>query len=197
MFPGARRRPINERRGAAGSTVAAVCYPDSVLFHARLRGVTVEQAQIVADAPGFHCRFDEDSPTLVSIRLAHDVPCEPDTKAMEQRVRLALHELLPDAEIIDMRHGLRFAPEDHSPALAALHRLRRDIRCLPALDELDRDELAETLTVIAREFTHLDEWLCNGGSLPREWARRHPQGDKQTTAQIVASHAPREVAMVG
>jgi hypothetical protein len=190
-------RRINERPGAAGSTVRAVCYPDSVLFHVRLRGVTEEQAQIVANAPGFHCRFDDDGPSLVSIRLAHDVPCQPDTDAMEQRVRLALHELVPDAEIVDVRFGLRFAREEVSPALEALHRLRRDIRHMPALDDVDRDDLAETLTVIAREFAHLDEWLCNGGSLPREWARRHPQGDKQTTAQIVASHDPGEVAMAG
>lgn len=152
---------------------------------------------MVADTPGFQCRYEEDGPSLVSIRLAHDVPSEPDTDAMEQRVRLALHELLPDAEIVDVRFGLRFASEEVSPALEALHRLRRDVRRLPVLEELGHDDLVETLTVVAREFTHLDEWLCNGGSLPREWARRHPQGDKQATAQIVASHTPREAAMAG
>lgn len=161
-----------------------MCYPDSVLFHVRLSGATEQQTEVLADTPGFTCRFDDDGDCLVRVQFAHDVPSPPDAEALERRLRLALLALAPDAEITDVRSGLRFACEPHSPAVEALHRLRRDVRRVPDIDDLDHNELAEMLAVFAREFSALDQWLCNGGSIPGEWARRHPGGDQQAAEQI-------------
>jgi hypothetical protein len=173
--------------------VPRVCYPDSVLFHVRLRGVTDEQVEVLADAPGFSCRPNDDGTHVVRMRFAHDVPSHPDTEAMEQQLRLALQAMAPDSEVIDVRFGLRYARDETSPAVDALHRLRRDVERLAAPDDLgrdlSRDELEEALTAFAREFRHLDEWLTNGGSIPADWARRHPAGDMQAAEQIADSLA--------
>jgi hypothetical protein len=161
-----------------------VCYPDSVLFHVRLSGVSDQQAEVLADTPGFTCRLDEDGDCLVRVQFAHDVPSHPDVDALERRLRLALLAMAPDAEITDVRSGPRFTREPSSPAVEALHRLRRDSRRVSRVEDLDHDDLVEMLTVFAREFSALDEWLCNGGSVPTEWARRHPGGDRRAAEQI-------------
>lgn len=167
-----------------------MCYPDSVLFHVRLRGLTKQQAEILADTPGFHCRLQDEGTTLVSIRFAHDVPSHPDPDALERRLRLALGELVPGADIRDVSYGFRYARDASSPATDALHCLRRAIGKLPAVDSLEREELAEVLTIFAREFTHLDDLLCNGGTVPPEWIRRHPEGDRGAAQQIADTLRP-------
>jgi hypothetical protein len=145
--------------------------------------VTEQQAADLADTPGFTCRF-EDGDCLVCVQFAHDVPSHPDTEALERRLRLALHALAPEAEITDVRSGLRFASEPNSPAIEALHRLRRAVRHVADVEGLDAVELVEQLAVFSREFATLDAWLCNGGSIPGEWARRHPDGDQRAAEQI-------------
>lgn len=188
-----RRSVISERVSVVGSSVPGV-YPDSVLFHIRLRGVTEQGVEALAETPGFHCRVEDDDATLVSIRLAHDVPSPPDTKAMEKRLRLALHSLAPGAEIIDVRSGPRHSPEVPSLAVQSLHCLRRHLGRPIDVEEMDWDTLTELWTIMRREFLQLDEFLCNGGSLPADWARRHPQGDERAFEQVAASHAPVAMA---
>lgn len=164
-----------------------MCYPDSVLYHVRLRGLTAQQAEVLVDTPGFDV-LDADTDTcLVRVSFAHDVPSPPDTDALERRLRLALLALVPGAEIADVRFGVRFDQDAASPAVEALHRLRRDVNRVGSVDELagvNAEQLAEIVAVFVREFHSLDEWLCNGGSIPREWARRHPGGDGHTMEQI-------------
>jgi hypothetical protein len=164
-----------------------MCYPDSVLFHVRLRGLTGQEVEVLAEMPGFACRLEDSGLAVVRVDFAHSVPSWPDHEAMEQQLRLALAAVVPDAEIVEVMYGFRYARDAGSPAVEALHRLRRDVGRLSDAEAWDRDELAEMLTVIAREFTHLDDWLCNGGSVPSEWARRHPEGDTKAAAQVTAS----------
>lgn len=170
-------------------------YPDSVLFHARLRGLSEDEVATLTETPGLNCRVLDDGTVLVRVDFAHAVPTMPDVEAMEHQLRLALEALVPDGEIIDVRYGLRHAQDAGSPAVEALHRLRREVGRLSISCELERDELVELLTVVAREFTHLDDWLCNGGSMPGDWVRRHPEGDRTAARQIAQRRRP--VAMAG
>lgn len=173
-----------------------VCYPDSVLFQVRLRGLTEQHAEALAQMPGFSCRAEDSGIGLVRVHFAHAVPSHPDIDTMEQQLRLALAAVIPDVEIVEIVHGFRYARDAASPAAEALHQLRRDIGRMSDVDGWDRDELAETLMIIAREFTLLDDWLCNGGSIPSDWARRHPEGDIKAAEQI-AAELTRPAALVG
>lgn len=194
------RRAVDARDRSTASTVPRMCYPDSVLYHVRLRGLTGPEAEGVEEAPGFSCRPNDDGTHIVRMRFAHDVPSHPDTDAMEHQLRLALQAMAPSAEILDVRFGLRYARDADSPAVQALHRLRRDVERFAEPDMLDglaRDDLAETLTAFTREFRALDEFLTNGGSVPSDWARRHPAGDRQAVEQIADSLAETEHMPVG
>lgn len=173
-----------------------MCYPDSVLFHVHLRGLTEDHLQALVDAPGFTCRAGDDATAIVSIRFAHDVPSQPDAEALERRLRLALQALVPGAEITDVRYGFRHSREPVSPALVALHRLRQHLGRLDGPAEPDSEGLAQTLQAVSEEFARLDDWLCNGGSLPSEWARRHPGGDEQAARQVEQARQPA-AAMAG
>lgn len=184
-----------EQSAPGDSTVRCVCYPDSVLFHVRLGGLTEQEVEILAETPGFGCRVGDDGICLVSVRFAHDVPSEPDAEALERRLRLALQALVPGAEIVDVRFGFRFARDGASPGVQALHRLRRELRTAQEAQGWEREALAELLTAIGREFAYLDDWLCNGGSMPSEWARRHPGGDAVAARQLANVVGP--IAMAG
>lgn len=164
-----------------------MCYPDHVLFHVRLRDLTAQQVEVLAETPGFRCRLQEDDTALVSITFAHDVPSHPDTEALERRLRLALEALVPGSEVVDVRGEPRYAASGGCPAGDALHRLRRDVNRAGSFDDLDRESLAEVLTTVVRDFTELDDLLCNGGSVPTDWARRHPEGDRGAARQLADS----------
>lgn len=190
-------RFIEAQIAAADSTVRRVSYPDHVLFHARLRDLTEEHVEVLAETPGFHCRLQDDGDALVSITFAHDVPSHPDTDALECRLRLALEALVPGAEVVDIRHGVRYARDAGSPAAEALHRLRRDVHRASLLEDLEaveRDQLAEALHAVFRDFNELDEVLCNGGTVPSDWARRHPEGDRGAALQMADNARTLEMA---
>lgn len=171
-----------------------MCYPDHVLFHVRLRDLTEQQVEVLAETPGFHARLEDDDIALVSITFAHDIPSHPDTDALERRLRLAFEALVPGAEIIDVRGEPRWASDAGCPAADALHRLRRDVNRAASLDDPDRDTLAEVLTTVFRDFAELDDLLCNGGSVPADWARRHPEGDRGAARQLADTTRPLVMA---
>lgn len=167
-----------------------MCYPNSVLFHVRLRGLDDDQVRALSQAPGISCRLEDDDVGLVRMEFANPVPSWPNVRGMESDLTAALRELAPTAEIVDVRYGYRYDADIGSPAVEALRRLRIDLARIPTRDELDADELTELLTVIAREFTILDIWMCNGGSTPMEWVRRHPDGDLQANTELAILDNP-------
>lgn len=160
-----------------------MCYPNSVLIHIRLRGLTAEQTRALAEAPGLTCHRIEDDLVRARIEVAHGLPTWPDLDALQGMVREMVGELVPEAEVVDIRAGYRYDSDADSPAEPALHRLRSVAnQARGEIPDGDRDEL---LTSLLRDFTVVDNWLSQGGSLPPDWARRHPAGDHSVARRLV------------
>lgn len=161
-----------------------MCYPNYVLIHIRLSGLTDQQVKTLADAPGLRCSDVDEGTVRAQIEIAHDLPTWPDLNALQDMVRTMVTDLVPHAKILDVRGSYRYAFDAASPAEAALHRLRSSAeRALKAAPGTDCGEL---LTAVVRDWRVVDDWLSNGGSLPTDWARRHPAGNHTVAQKIMA-----------
>jgi hypothetical protein len=169
-----------------------VCYPNSVLINIRIRGLTAEQIKALIAEPGLDCSDVDDDTVRARIEIAHDIPSWPDLGALQTKVKVMVADIAPQAQIVDVRAGYRYAHDTGSPAEAALHRLRSRAGVLAG--DLGDVELGELLTAVLRDFTVLDGWLREGGSLPPDWARRHPAGDPDVARRLTTAEPQMALA---